>query len=108
MADVCLPLGVGEREKGALSYGLTTGFGPLADRQVERGELERLQKNLVYHLASGVGEPFDEDVARAMMACPGGGPLRRPGPGRVRLTTREAGPGSPCSEWSWRESFPPR
>ncbi|TXD34268.1 aromatic amino acid lyase [Lujinxingia vulgaris] len=58
-----------EREKGALIYGLTTGFGPLANRQVELGELERLQKNLVYHLASGVGEPFGEDVTRAMMAC---------------------------------------
>lgn len=48
-------------------YGVTTGFGPLANRLVDGSDGERLQQNLVYHLASGVGEAFDWRTARAVV-----------------------------------------
>jgi tyrosine ammonia-lyase len=48
-------------------YGVTTGFGPLADNQIATAKAGELQKRLVYHLASGVGEPFAPDEARAIM-----------------------------------------
>ena len=38
-----------------LVYGVTTGFGPLADRIVPGEAIETLQRNLIYHLATGVG-----------------------------------------------------
>lgn len=47
-------------------YGITTGFGPLANRLVgaEHGVL--LQQNLVHHLASGVGPRLGYVPARAI------------------------------------------
>ena len=48
-------------------YGITTGFGPLADRLIDVAEAETLQQNLVYHLASGVGPPLPWLEARAMV-----------------------------------------
>ncbi len=57
------------RERGDLIYGLTTGFGPLADRTIDTGDIEALQTNLVYHLASGTGPPLSAPWARAMMLC---------------------------------------
>ena len=48
-------------------YGLTTGFGPLANRLVTPENGERLQQNLVFHLASGVGDAFPWQVARAIV-----------------------------------------
>ena len=48
-------------------YGVTTGYGPLADRQVDPAQGEQLQRKLVYHLASGVGAPLPPAAARAVM-----------------------------------------
>ncbi len=48
-------------------YGITTGFGPLANRRVAAAEGEMLQQNLVHHLASGVGPPLGWAEARAVM-----------------------------------------
>lgn len=48
-------------------YGITTGFGPLANRRVAAAEGETLQQNLVHHLASGVGPPLGWAEARAVM-----------------------------------------
>ena len=48
-------------------YGLTTGFGPLANRLVPAAEGERLQQNLVHHLASGVGPMLSWAQARAVV-----------------------------------------
>ncbi|MEM9726212.1 MAG: aromatic amino acid ammonia-lyase, partial [Pseudomonadota bacterium] len=48
-----------------LVYGLTTGFGPLANRITDPADIETLQRNLIYHLASGVGAPLDWAAARA-------------------------------------------
>jgi tyrosine ammonia-lyase len=53
--------------EGRLTYGITTGFGPLADRLVDPAEAALLQRNLVYHLATGVGAPLGADQARALM-----------------------------------------
>jgi len=49
-------------------YGLTTGFGPLADFHNAHQQSPTVQKNLIYHLASGVGEPLRYAEARALMA----------------------------------------
>lgn len=48
-------------------YGLTTGFGPLANRLVDRSAGMQLQQNLVYHLATGVGPWFDWASGRAIV-----------------------------------------
>ncbi len=48
-------------------YGLTTGFGPLANRLVPARDGIRLQQNLVHHLASGVGPMLGWRAARAVV-----------------------------------------
>ncbi len=52
---------------GAVVYGINTGFGKLAELRISPDQLERLQLNLLRSHACGVGEPFAEDVARAML-----------------------------------------
>lgn len=54
---------------GKAIYGVTTGFGPLAGRMIEADDCSTLQRNLVYHLASGVGPPFSRAQTRALMFC---------------------------------------
>ena len=51
----------------AVVYGVSTGFGKLADLHIPRGELRRLQLNLVRSHACGVGQPLAEAEVRAMM-----------------------------------------
>lgn len=48
-------------------YGITTGFGPLANRLIDPEAGEALQQNLVYHLATGLGSPMSWQHARAMV-----------------------------------------
>ena len=50
-------------------YGVTTGYGPLADTMVGRDHAGELQHNLVAHLSSGVGAPLERDQTRATMAA---------------------------------------
>jgi len=52
---------------GEVLYGVNTGFGRLADVQIPADQLVRLQLNLLRSHACGVGEPFREDVVRAML-----------------------------------------
>ena len=52
---------------GAVVYGVTTGFGALADRSIAAADVERLQENLLVSHAAGVGEPLPRDVVRAML-----------------------------------------
>ena len=47
-------------------YGLTTGFGPLANRLVSAEDSAILQQNLVHHLASGVGPEYPWQAARGL------------------------------------------
>jgi histidine ammonia-lyase len=55
-------------EKDQVVYGITTGFGHLCNTRIDRADLERLQTNLIRSHATGVGEPFDPDSVRAMIA----------------------------------------
>lgn len=48
-------------------YGLSTGFGALADRYIEPGRREDLQAGLVRSHAATVGDEVDTEVVRAMM-----------------------------------------
>ncbi len=52
-----------------LIYGVTTGYGPLANRHIDPARSADLQRNLIYHLASGVGEPFSARQTRALMVA---------------------------------------
>lgn len=52
---------------GEVVYGVTTGFGKLADRVIPLEALGQLQRNLVLSHAVGVGEPLDEEIVRAMI-----------------------------------------
>src|SRR5687767_7437158 len=52
---------------GATVYGVTTGFGDLADTRVDPAETATLQRNLVRSHAAGVGEPLPDEVVRAML-----------------------------------------
>ncbi len=54
---------LGENEK---VYGLTTGFGKLRDVVIPLEDTAKLQKNLIMSHSCGVGEPFSEEVVRAM------------------------------------------
>jgi histidine ammonia-lyase len=48
-------------------YGLTTGFGALADVRISPEDLDRLQRNLIRSHAAGAGDLLDAEVVRAMM-----------------------------------------
>lgn len=48
-------------------YGVTTGFGRLAEVVIEAEEQRELQRNLVRSHASGVGRPLEEREVRATM-----------------------------------------
>ena len=48
-------------------YGVTTGFGRLADVAIEPEQRTALQHNLVRSHASGMGDPLDRSAVRALM-----------------------------------------
>jgi histidine ammonia-lyase len=52
---------------GEVAYGINTGFGRLAEVRVPDDELEHLQLNLLRSHACGVGDPFAEEIVRAML-----------------------------------------
>jgi histidine ammonia-lyase len=53
--------------KGGVVYGVSTGFGKLADVHVPGGELRQLQLNLVRSHACGIGNPLSAPEVRAMI-----------------------------------------
>ncbi len=53
--------------EGETVYGVTTGFGDLANVRIEPDQVAELQRNLVRSHTAGVGEPLPEDVVRAML-----------------------------------------
>ncbi|HEX8490980.1 MAG TPA: aromatic amino acid lyase, partial [Chthoniobacterales bacterium] len=53
--------------KGGVVYGISTGFGKLADVQIPTDELRQLQLNLVRSHACGVGKPLSFPEVRAMI-----------------------------------------
>jgi len=48
-------------------YGVTTGFGALADTHIGRADLERMQLALVRSHSAGVGAPLPDEVVRGML-----------------------------------------
>mgnify|MGYP002738660898 CR=1 FL=1 len=52
---------------GTPTYGISTGFGELSTVYIEPDKNESLQRNLILSHACGVGDPFPEDVVRAIM-----------------------------------------
>ncbi len=52
---------------GSTAYGVTTGFGDLADVRIEPERTAELQRNLVRSHAAGVGPPLADEVVRAML-----------------------------------------
>ncbi|HEY1274101.1 MAG TPA: histidine ammonia-lyase [Thermoleophilaceae bacterium] len=53
--------------RGDAVYGVTTGFGDLAQVRIAPEDAERLQLNLLRSHAVGAGEPLDAEVVRAML-----------------------------------------
>ena len=51
----------------AVVYGISTGFGKLADVHIPPDKLEQLQVNLVRSHCCGIGRPLSEPEVRAMM-----------------------------------------
>lgn len=54
-------------EDGRVVYGVTTGFGRLSDVRIPTEDVNQLQVNLLRSHAVGAGDPFSEDVVRAML-----------------------------------------
>ena len=48
-------------------YGVTTGFGSLSTRVIDKEEARQLQRNIVLSHSISVGEPFTREQARAAM-----------------------------------------
>jgi histidine ammonia-lyase len=53
--------------RGAVVYGVTTGFGNFADVHIPLDRLRELQLNLVRSHAAGVGDPLGEAETRGLM-----------------------------------------
>ncbi len=54
-------------KKGKPVYGINTGFGALASKQIAVEDLEQLQYNLIRSHCTGVGRPFNREITRAIM-----------------------------------------
>ncbi len=54
---------------GTPVYGVSTGFGSLANTFVEPSKRTQLQRSLVRSHAAGLGDWVEDDVVRAMMVC---------------------------------------
>lgn len=54
-------------DSGEAVYGINTGFGALSGKYIEKKDLAELQYNLIRSHCTGVGEPFTEEVSRAIM-----------------------------------------
>ncbi|TFG49056.1 MAG: histidine ammonia-lyase, partial [Anaerolineales bacterium] len=53
--------------KGDPVYGINTGFGIFADKQISRAETRLLNRNLILSHAVGTGDPLPTMVVRAAM-----------------------------------------
>jgi histidine ammonia-lyase len=54
-------------ESGATIYGVTTGFGALADTRIDPSQASELQHGIVRSHATAVGPPLSREEARAML-----------------------------------------
>jgi histidine ammonia-lyase len=55
-------------KEGKAIYGVTTGFGALSDVSISQKDTRKLQENILMSHSSGVGDPLDREVVRAIMA----------------------------------------
>ena len=55
-------------EGDAPVYGVNTGFGKLANKRIDKDQLDTLQRNLIRSHSVGVGEPLAVPIMRLMMA----------------------------------------
>ena len=53
--------------RGAVVYGVNTGFGRLCDIAIPQDQLQTLQRNLVRSHACGTGRPLDESETRGLL-----------------------------------------
>jgi histidine ammonia-lyase len=53
--------------EGAVVYGVTTGFGALADRAIDQADRGALQRAVVLSHAAGMGDRLDDEVVRGMV-----------------------------------------
>ncbi len=86
------------------AYGVTTGFGSLANTWIPEGRRGELQRALVRSHATGMGPPVEREVVRAMML------LRARSSIIARTTSRSTGGPMPvaCDRTSARCSSPRR
>ena len=55
------------RGQGKVIYGVNTGFGSLANKQISADEARQLSRNLILLCVCGVGDPLPGEIVRAMM-----------------------------------------
>lgn len=53
--------------EGREAYGVSTGFGEFSKVRIDADSIEKLQSNLILSHCVAVGEPYKEEVVRAMM-----------------------------------------
>lgn len=56
-----------EIKKGAVIYGVNTGFGALSAVSISKKDIVDLQRNLLRSHSAGVGQPFSREETRAIM-----------------------------------------
>ena len=54
-------------KSGEVVYGINTGFGALSSEQIKKEDLTKLQYHFMRSHCTGVGDPFDETIVRAIM-----------------------------------------
>ncbi|MCK9216778.1 MAG: histidine ammonia-lyase [Firmicutes bacterium] len=54
-------------DKGAVVYGITTGFGKFSDTFISKEDTEALQRNLIVSHSCALGEPLPEETVRGVM-----------------------------------------
>jgi histidine ammonia-lyase len=55
-------------KRGERIYGVTTGFGALSEVTISYEDTKKLQKNILFSHAAGIGNHMEDDVVRAMIA----------------------------------------
>lgn len=54
-------------DKGAIVYGITTGFGKFSDVLISKEDTKSLQRNLIVSHSCSLGDPLSEETVRAVM-----------------------------------------
>ncbi len=54
--------------RGNAAYGINTGFGKLAKTRIPDGQLQQLQRNLIFSHSVGIGDLLSDEVVRLALA----------------------------------------